>query len=155
MYLSIYIHERLIKLKEVDSDEEAFYEMRRYMTVNGICSDTTTLRKDSYADRFGKSEEIKCVYMHSGYHNQDDLVFAIHNLTRPEYDSLEDAINGNSYIAYCFDKYQNEKEKYSPGNSLQFPRLRSNNTHTTSWFPDELALYADDLTRRGGDVYCH
>lgn len=154
MYLSVYIHGRLIKLKEVGSEEEAFYEMRRYMTINGVCSDTTTLRKDSYEDQFGQSEELKRVYMHSGYLDQDDLVFAIHHLTQPEYDSLEDAISGNSHIAYCFNKYQNDKEKYSPGNSLQFPRLRADNTHTISWFPDELALYIADLTRRGGDTYC-
>lgn len=154
MYLSVYIHGRLIKLKEVDCEEEAFYEMRRYMTVNDICSDTTTLRKDDYADQFGEVEELKYVYMHSGYLDQDDLVFAVHHRTRPEYDSLEDAVNGNSHISYCFGKYQNEKEKYAPGNSLQFPRLRSNKMHTTSWLPDELALYISDLTKRGGDVYC-
>ena len=155
MVLSISIHSGLIKLKEVDSEEEAFYEMRRYMKVNNIYSDITTLRKYTYTDHSNVTEELKLVNMHTSYLGQDDLVFAVHYQTQPEYSSLEEAIEKNSHLAYCFEKYQNERDKYSRVNSLRFPRLRLGGTSTDAWLPEELDIYIADLTKRGGDVYCH
>ena len=139
-----------IKLKEVANEEEAFYEMSRYMSVNNIHSDTTTVSKVEITDRFGTSEEVKLVEMCD---DEDGApVFVIHYNTHPVYDSLQDAVSAGTYFAYCYNEYKTKKShKY---NSLKFLRYKTaeQNSCFESWFPDEYKRYMDDLNKRVGGV---
>ena len=153
MVLSIYINGHLIKLKKVDSEEEAFYEMQRYMLVNEIYSDTTSVYRDEFTDVSGKTEKIKFVEMYPDSGVNEELIFAIHYNTQPEYNSLEDAISQNRHFAYCLEKYRQKKSSYEY-NSLRFCRYRSDSIDDVfdSWFPDEYNRYIKDTIMRGGEV---
>lgn len=157
MILSIYITGHLIKLTKVDSEEEAFYEMQRYMSVNNIYSDVTTISRGEFTDGLGQTEIIKYVSM-CPYSSLNDryLMFAIHCSTQPEYNSLEDAVSKSKYFAYCFERYNQKKSSYE-SNSLRFWRYKSENISDSfdSWFPDEYNRYIKDLIKRGGETLCH
>ena len=99
MVLSIYIGNVSIRLKEVVDEAEAFSEMGRYLEVNNIYSDTTSLTRWS-----GEREsEAKLVWMGTNdkmYGN--DFLFGIHTETPPRYDTMKDALAGDRMLAYYY-----------------------------------------------------
>lgn len=133
-----------VKLREVSTEEEAFAEMRRYLEVNNIFSDTTTISKRMYEGRGKKESFNKFIKMGS------DVEFQIHYENEPDYESIQDAITRSSSFAYSY------KNKDKPGfNSLKVLRhINEYGSTVMSWFPDEYDRYTADLIKRVGEI-CH
>lgn len=127
-----------IQLCIVSTEEEAFAEIRRYLEINNIFSDTTTVWKEFRTDMSGITSTNKIIKMGK------DLTFQIHYDNKPDYTSLDDILANNPHYAYSVQN----KTDYGY-NSLKC--FRSNNAYGgvfSSWFPDEYERYMLDLKER-------
>ena len=131
-----------IQLCIVSTEEEAFAEICRYLEINNIFSDTTTVWKESRTDVSGVASTNKIIKMGK------DLTFQIHYDNKPDYISLDDILAKDSHYAYSVQR----KTDYGY-NSLKC--FRSNNAYGgvfSSWFPDEYERYMLDRNKREGEV---
>ena len=128
-----------IFLCEVETEEEAFFEMRRFLEVNRILSDRTTVR--TAKDKSGESNEIiyKNVEMTFGCGNK--VTFGIHYTGRPSRMELGDEASWNldrSNLA----SYETLRRYDAAGDRI------------VCWY-DEVAAYLADLkTRKAGSMQC-
>ena len=152
-------HNVLVKLKDVKDEEEAFYEMRRYLFVNGIKSVTTDIRKyQTYENEYGCIGK-SVVMMRWFFIYYDDPV---DNAYKEDvlYDSIDDARSSNEEFDRLYKQYLEYRslDKDPPKGSLRgrlcdkysydFQNIKR--TDNVNWVPDEYYAYMLDLKDRGG-----
>ena len=127
-----------LKMREVDTEEEAFYEMRRYLEANNIYTDVTTIDTET--------DGCKLVYM-SPLYDGDTICFAINYTTKPDYDSIEEAMNSDCG-SFAYALAHNSKKLVR-----EITRERDGQIYKSSII-DEYNNYIKDLKKRAGEV-CH
>ena len=137
-----------LKMKEVKTEAEAFFEMRRYLEVNNIYSNITTVFERDRLNYVGDGGESKLVVMGDDQIG-DDIEFAIHYDSNPDFNSIDDAIKETGSFAYSYEKYRAKKAC-----GLLRTRYRMDNPEITfeSWIPDEYENYLRDLKKREDEI---
>jgi hypothetical protein len=152
-------HSVLVKLKDVIDEEEAFYEMRRYLSVNGIKSVTTDIRKyKTYENEYGciGKSVVMMRWFFIYYDDPVDNTYREYVL----YDSIDDARSNNSEFDELYKQYLEYRslDKDPPKGSLRsrlcdrysYDFQNAKRIDDVNWMPDEYDTYMRDLKDRGG-----
>ena len=155
----------LFKMREVNTEEEAFYEMRRFIKVNGILSETTSIKIDEFDTN--KSKNIgKAVGMggENGTSIGGGASFFIYydNPTDQSvlFESIQDARTRSEEFESEYQKYLDVKNgsciRYDWMSHKLFSQLTKDyhnytafkQTYFDSWFPERYEKYIADLCKR-------
>lgn len=128
-----------IFLCEVETEEEAFFEMRRFLEINHIISDETTIKTSKKNN--GICDEITYKSVTMTYSRGDEAAFGIYYKGNPSHMELGDEsywnIGGVDYL----------------GSSVSH-RFSMSKMGSVCWC-DEVAAYLADLkTRKVGSMQC-
>ena len=155
----------LFKMREVDTEEEAFYEMRRFIKVNGILSETTSVHVKEFDTNASKNIG-KAVGM--GGENDSSIgggaSFFIY-YDDPEdksvlFESIQDARSRSEEFEEEYQKYLEVKNgacvRYDWQSHKLFSQLTKDyynyaafeKTYFDSWFPERYEKYLVDLCKR-------
>lgn len=131
-----------VVLCEVDTEAEAFFEMRRYLEVNNIYSDCTSIGYFSEEDKDGVSQRVKAICMFDQYHYNKDGY----------YDGTIDNVSfllksDNSHCLETLEDFMSHYPKYTREACFANSPGRKRNGETV-WWGDDIKRYLDDYKLR-------
>ena len=128
-----------VLLCEVETEEEAFFEMRRFLKVNRIISDKTTVK--TFYKNDGNESELMHKEITMTHGGNDVAVFGIYYKGSPNYGELGDESD------WGIDRTALK------GYNINYRYCSSKNCFVY-WY-DEVAAYLADLkTRKAGSMQC-
>ena len=129
-----------VLLCEVETEEEAFFEMRRFLKVNRIISDKTTVKTFYKTD--GNDPELMRKEITMTHGCSDVAVFGIYYKGSPNYGELGDESDWGI-----------DRTVLLKGQNINYRYCSSKNCFVC-WY-DEVAAYLADLkTRKAGSMQC-